>query len=151
MTNTCSMVCYCCLVPKSCLTLWDPVDCSPPASSVHGISQARILKRVAFPSPGNLPDPGMEPASPALQADSLPLSHWGSPQIILFFSCSHKGILNFSVLSHEHNTPVCLHLTCGIHSDWCVSICYIYVSDYSMKTFGVVISVHLHTDVTILL
>ena len=35
---------YCCyLVTKSCLTLW-PVDCSPPGSSVHGISQARILE-----------------------------------------------------------------------------------------------------------
>ena len=32
-----------------------------------------------FPSPGNLPDPGIKPASPALQADSLPLSYLGSP------------------------------------------------------------------------
>ena len=34
----------CCLVTKSCLTLLDPVDCSPPGSSVHGISQARMLE-----------------------------------------------------------------------------------------------------------
>ena len=33
----------CCLAAKSCLTLCDPMDCSPPGSSVHGISQARIL------------------------------------------------------------------------------------------------------------
>ena len=33
---------YCCLVPKSCLTLCDPTDCSPPGSSVHEISQARL-------------------------------------------------------------------------------------------------------------
>ena len=33
-----------------CLTLCDPVDCSPPGSSVHGILQARILERVAMPS-----------------------------------------------------------------------------------------------------
>ena len=32
---------------QSCLTLWNPVDCSPPGSSVHGILQARILERVA--------------------------------------------------------------------------------------------------------
>ena len=32
-----------------------------------------------FPSPGDLPDPGIETASPALQADSLPLSHQESP------------------------------------------------------------------------
>ena len=35
---------------QSCLTLCDPVDCSPPASSVHGILQARILEWVAVPS-----------------------------------------------------------------------------------------------------
>ena len=38
--------------------------------SVHGILQARILERVAIPSPGDLPDPRIEPGSPALQADS---------------------------------------------------------------------------------
>ena len=48
-----------------------PVDCSPPASSVDGILWARILQWWPFPSPGHLPDPGMEPGSPALQADSL--------------------------------------------------------------------------------
>ena len=40
----------CCLVTKSCLTLCDPVDCSPPGSSVHGILQARILEWVAISS-----------------------------------------------------------------------------------------------------
>ena len=33
---------------QSCLTLWDPMDCSPPGSSVHGIFQARILEWVAI-------------------------------------------------------------------------------------------------------
>ena len=37
-----------CLVAQSCLTLWDPMDCSPPGSSVHGILQARILEWVAM-------------------------------------------------------------------------------------------------------
>ena len=35
-------------VAESCPTLWDPMDCSPPGSSVHGIFQARILEWVAF-------------------------------------------------------------------------------------------------------
>ena len=39
------------------------MDYSPPGPSVYGISQARILEWVAFPSPGELPDPGMEPIS----------------------------------------------------------------------------------------
>ena len=38
------------LVTQSCLTLWDPMDYSPPDSSVHGILQARVLERVAMPS-----------------------------------------------------------------------------------------------------
>ena len=37
------------------------MDCSLPGSSVHGIFQARILEWVAFPTPGDLPDPGIEP------------------------------------------------------------------------------------------
>ena len=51
------------------------MDCSLPGSSVHGILQARLLEWVAIASPGDLPDPGSEPASPALAAESLLLSH----------------------------------------------------------------------------
>ena len=47
----------CCLVPKSCLTLFDPMDCSPPGFSVHEISQAKILTGLLFPHPGDLPNP----------------------------------------------------------------------------------------------
>ena len=45
---------------------WDPMDCNPPGSSIHGISQVRVLEWLPFPSPGDLPDPGIEPVSPAL-------------------------------------------------------------------------------------
>ena len=38
------------LVTQSCLTLWKPMDCSPPDSSVHGILQARILEWIAMSS-----------------------------------------------------------------------------------------------------
>ena len=63
----------CAAAAQSCLTLCDPMNCSPPGSSVHGISQPRMLEWVAISSfPGELPDPGTEPASPALQADSSP-------------------------------------------------------------------------------
>ena len=59
------------LVSQLCPTLCDPMDWSPPGSSVHGILQARILEWLPFPSPGDFPDPGIKPRSPALQADSL--------------------------------------------------------------------------------
>ena len=39
----------CAKLLQSCLTLYDPMDCSPPGSSVHGILQARILELVAMP------------------------------------------------------------------------------------------------------
>ena len=42
-------ICECVLVAESCPTLWDPMDCSPPGSSVHGILQARIPEWVAIP------------------------------------------------------------------------------------------------------
>ena len=73
--------CSCCLVAQSCPTLCGPVDYSPPGSSVHGVLQARTL-----PPPGDLSNPGIEPlslASSALQVDSLPLGHQGSPAIIM--------------------------------------------------------------------
>ena len=54
------------LATQLCPTLCEPVDYSPPVSSVHGIFQARILK--AFPSLGDVPDPGIEPASLASPA-----------------------------------------------------------------------------------
>ena len=58
-------------VAQSCPTICAPVDCSPPGSSVHGILQARVLGGLPFPSPGDLPDPGIKPRSTALQADTL--------------------------------------------------------------------------------
>ena len=47
----------------------NPTDSSPPGSSVHGILQQEYWCGLLFPSPGDLPNPGIEPA---LQADSLP-------------------------------------------------------------------------------
>ena len=79
LSALCAMLC---LVAQECPTLCDPLDCSSPGSSVHGISQARILNWVSIPSSGDLPDPGIKPmssVSPVLQVDSLPLSHRGSP------------------------------------------------------------------------
>ena len=60
------------LVTHLCLTLSNPIYCSLPGSSVHGILQARYWSGLPFPSPGDLPDPGIDPRSPALQADFLP-------------------------------------------------------------------------------
>ena len=50
-----------CMLSQSCPTLCKLMDCSSLDSSVHGISQARILE--PFPSPQDLPDPGIKPTS----------------------------------------------------------------------------------------
>ena len=71
-----------CSVAQSCPTLCDPLDCSPPGSSVCGISQARIQEWLPFPPPGDLPDPGTEPASPALAGRFFSTAPPGKPQVI---------------------------------------------------------------------
>ena len=67
-------ICFCCFVGCDQFIV-TPMDCSLPGSSAHGISQARKLEWVAISYSGDLPDPGIEPASPAWLADSLPLSY----------------------------------------------------------------------------
>ena len=83
-----SCLCCCCLsLGQShvglCVTPWT-VACQDPLSM--GILQARIVEWVAIPSSRDLPDPGIKPRSPALQEDSLPLSHQGSP------NCVYQGV-----------------------------------------------------------
>ena len=71
------------VLTQSCPTFRCLLDWSPPGSSVHGISQARILEWMPFPSPGDLPNPGVKPespVSPALQAGSPPAEPSGKPQ-----------------------------------------------------------------------
>ena len=89
--------CCCCLVTKSCLILCDPMDYSLPDSSVHGISQARILEWVATSFSRDLPDPGLEPASLAASALAgvfFATEPPGKP--ITKYSLTHDN--NFSIL-----------------------------------------------------
>ena len=66
---------------QSCLTLCNLMDCNLPGS--WSMDSPGKRSGLSCPSPGGLPDPGVEPessAAPALQAESLPLSHQGSPE-----------------------------------------------------------------------
>ena len=69
----CVCVCVYVLVTQLCPTLCNPMDCSLPGSSVHGWSG------LPFPSPGNLPNPGIKPRSPVLQVNSLLSEPPGKP------------------------------------------------------------------------
>ena len=60
------------LVAQSCPTLCDSMVYRSPGSSIHEIPQEKILEWFAIPFSGDLPNPGFEPRSPTLWADSLP-------------------------------------------------------------------------------
>ena len=72
--------------------------------TVHGILQARILERVAFPSPGDLPDIGIERGSPELQADSIPAELWN-----IVFNNSNNDLRATSISSNFFFTLI--HIT----------------------------------------
>ena len=88
-----------------CPTLCDPMGCSLPGSSVHGILEARILEWGATPSSrGSSPPASL--MSPALAGGSLPLAPPGKPKqpnaLVLLFICLQKQ--NSAVKEHTHYT-----------------------------------------------
>ena len=66
-------------VAQSCPTLWDPMDCSLLAPPSMGFSRQEYWSGLPLPSPGDLPDPGIKPRSPAFQADALTSEPPGKP------------------------------------------------------------------------
>ena len=72
------------LVAQSCPILCDSWNCSLPGSSVLGILQARIVEWVAISFSRDLPNPGIEPGSPALQAD-LPYEVPGNADYMSYY------------------------------------------------------------------
>ena len=71
------------LVTQLCLILCDSVDCSTPGSSVHGILQARIWSGLPFPSPGDFPNPGIEPGSSCIAGGFF--TSWGTGGAYQFY------------------------------------------------------------------
>ena len=94
-----------------------PDSLYPPGSLVSGILQARILGGLPCPSPEDLPDPGMESGSPALQADSLPLIHLGSPQKESRCKRSHGSIPKPWSLHGESPVGTCWRLYMALFTD----------------------------------
>ena len=90
-------VCYLLSRVQLLVTPWT-VTCQAPLSI--GFSRQEYWSGLPFPSPGDLPDPGIEPRSPALQADSLPSEPPGKPSWIRYHntkltSCKKQLELNF--------------------------------------------------------
>ena len=84
---------YVCVSCQSCLTLCDPMDCSSPPPLSMEFSRQENWNGWPFPSPGHFPNPGIEPGSPTLQADSLV---WATRESAL---CIHIAPLFFYFLS----------------------------------------------------
>ena len=87
----------------------NPTDCSPSGSSVHGISHERMLEWIPpFPSPGDLPHPGIEPAFPALAGRFFTIWAIADFQCCVNFSCIAKWsscIYIYKLGASLHCTP----------------------------------------------
>ena len=70
---------------QSCSMVCKSMDYSPPGFSVHGILQQEYWSVLPFPSPGDLPNPGIKPASPSFQADSLSVPQLPFPSTYTLF------------------------------------------------------------------
>ena len=80
-----------------------PWTVAPPGSSIHGISQAGILEWLPFPSPGALPDPGIEPASPALAGGFFTTEpHEKSSPLSETYFLPNKGLRSKRSLAASH-------------------------------------------------
>ena len=104
-------LCVCAQFPSR-VWLCDPMECNSPGSSVHGISQARILQWVTIPSfRGSSWPRGWTQVSCmsciCLQADSLPLSHLGSPLVISTASrCAQPPTFHHWGTNHQYHLQV---------------------------------------------
>ena len=112
---------------QPCQTIWDPMDHRPPGSSVHGMFQTRILKGLLCPSTGDLPDPGIEPASlmsSALAGRFFTASATWEAQFWLFHFTSvlfsHSVVSDFlRTYGLQHARPPCSSSTGRVYSNSC--------------------------------
>ena len=118
------------LVAQSCPTLCNPLDCSPPSSSVHGILQARILEWVAIPfSRGSSwPRNGTQVSHIAGRFFTI-WAHQGSLCVCvciifrLFFTIDYYKILNIVCALYSYSSLCCtvpLLFICFIYSSMCL-------------------------------
>ena len=80
-------ICAVCSVTQSCLTLCDPVDCSPPGYP-WGFFRQEYWSGLPCPPPGDLPNPGIKnPGLPHCKLILYHLSHQGSPRMLKWVAC----------------------------------------------------------------
>ena len=91
------------LVAKSCPTLATPWVVACQAALSMGFSRQEYWSELPFPSPGDLPNPGIEAGSPVLQTDSLPTAIWGKPRLMSLshLNCNTATAPQVNVFSSE--------------------------------------------------
>ena len=104
-------------VAQLCPTLCDTMGCSPPGSLSMEFSRQEYLSGLPFPSPGDLPNPGIKSRSPKLQTDSLLLSHQWSPCRVKGctfrdISDSAEGML-WSMAFRDTKRNIMFHMDCN--------------------------------------
>ena len=108
--RACSL--HVCMCFQSCPTLCNPMDYHLPGSSVHGIIQARILQWVTMSFSQDLPDPGIEPTSPALAGRFFAKTHLGSVLSSLLFYPWEEGEIESGSRRMEPIVEMVLLPTC---------------------------------------
>ena len=83
-------------------TLWTVAHQAPLSK---GFPRQEHWSGLPFPSPGDLPNPGIEPTSPALQADSLSLSHQGGPLHRIMHTCEAASVISNSLRHMDCSPP----------------------------------------------
>ena len=97
----------CLFVAQLCLTLCSPMKHSPQAPLFMGFSRQECWSGLPFPSPGDLPNPEIEPGSPTLQADSLLSELSGKLLLLLLSRFSHVRLCATSY-TEAHQAPLSL-------------------------------------------
>ena len=97
------------LVLQSCPTLCNPIDCSPQASLSMGFPRQEYWSILPFPSPRDIPDPGIEPRSLELQAYSSPSKPTGKPK-------PQREVLKLQKIKKSHVTKYYLFNYYSLHS-----------------------------------
>ena len=105
---------------RLCATPWTAAYQSP---SPMGFSRQEYWSGLSFPSPGDLPNPGIEPGSPTLQAETLPSEPQGSP---------NAG--QEATVRAGHGTKDCFQIRKGVHQGYILSPCLFNLyTEYIMR------------------
>jgi len=104
----------CVLVTQSCLTRWTVTDWAPLSMES---SRQGYWSELPFPSPGDLPNPGIEPVSPALQVDSLPSELPGKSSRMAGKSPQNKSNGSYRPPPGQVAPPLWYCCSCGTYSE----------------------------------